>query len=150
MRIVLQRVARAKVTVEGRISGEIGRGLLLLIGIHQDDNEGCADFLAQKVAELRVFSDEHGKMNLSAKEIKAAALVVSQFTLYGECQKGRRPNFMTAAGPEKGKSLYDYFVQKLKAELEPVETGTFGAMMQLELVNDGPVTLILERNVAGD
>ena len=145
MRVVLQRVSRAAVRVDGKVAGEIGRGLMLLLGVHQEDTEQCAEFLAAKCAELRIFPDEQGKMNLSAKEIGGAALVVSQFTLYGDCHKGRRPNFMAAAGSEKAITLYEHFVQVLRGHLERVETGVFGAMMEVELVNDGPVTLILER-----
>jgi D-aminoacyl-tRNA deacylase len=145
MRIVLQRVSRATVTVEGKVVGEIGRGLMLLLGVHQEDTVGCAEFLAAKCAELRIFPDGDGKMNLSAKEIGAEALVVSQFTLYGDCSKGRRPNFMDAALPAKATELYEHFVRFLKMHLGKVETGVFGAMMQVELVNDGPVTLVIER-----
>jgi D-tyrosyl-tRNA(Tyr) deacylase len=145
MRVVLQRVSRASVKVEGKVAGEIGRGILLLVGVHNEDTPECADVLATKCAELRIFPDAEGKMNLGCKEIGGAALVVSQFTLYGDCQKGRRPNFMDAARPEKGQELYDYFVKRLRLELGQVETGIFGAMMEVELVNDGPVTLILEK-----
>jgi D-tyrosyl-tRNA(Tyr) deacylase len=126
--------------------GEIERGLMLLLGVHQDDTPQCAEFLAAKCAELRIFSDDQGKMNLSAKEIGGAALVVSQFTLYGDCHKGRRPNFMAAAGPGKATKLYEHFVKALRGHLDQVQTGIFGAMMDVELVNDGPVTLILDRN----
>ena len=146
MRIVLQRVSRAAVRVDGKTAGEIGRGLLLLVGVHQDDSVECADFLAAKCAELRIFADEKGKMNLSGKEIRASALVVSQFTLYGDCAKGRRPNFIAAAAPARATELYEYFVRVLRTHLPRVETGVFGAMMEVELLNDGPVTLILERN----
>ena len=146
MRIVLQRVSRGQVTVEGKIVGQIDRGLLLLLGVHRSDTPQCADFLAAKCAELRIFPDAEGKMNLSARDLNAAALVVSQFTLYGDCHKGRRPNFMEAAPPEKATELYEYFVKALRTHLSKVETGVFGAMMQVEMVNDGPVTLVLERN----
>ena len=146
MRVVLQRVSRAAVRVDGKVVGAVGRGLLLLLGVHQDDTAECADFLAAKCAELRIFADEQGRMNLSAKEIGAAALVVSQFTLYGDCAKGRRPNFMASAAPARATELYEYFVAALRSHLPRVETGIFGAMMEVELVNDGPVTLILERN----
>lgn len=146
MIVVLQRVARASVTVEGGRVGAIERGLLLLLGVHQNDDSGCADVLAAKCAELRVFADAEGKMNRSAAEIGGAALVVSQFTLCGECKKGRRPNFMAAAAPEKGRALYEHFVSALRQRLAKVETGVFGAMMKVELVNDGPVTLILEKH----
>ena len=146
MRIVLQRVSRAKVMVANEIVGQIDRGLMLLLGVHQSDTAARADFLAAKCAELRIFPDTEGKMNVSAKELGASALVVSQFTLYGDCQKGRRPNFMDAAEPAKATELYEYFVRVLRTHLPKVETGAFGAMMQVELVNDGPVTLILDRD----
>ena len=145
MRIVLQRVSRAAVMVEGNPVGRIESGLLLLVAVHHSDTTECADFLAAKCAELRIFPDADGKMNLSAKDLQAGALAVSQFTLYGDCQKGRRPNFMEAAAPAKAAELYEYFVAALRRHLPKVETGIFGAMMQVELVNDGPVTLILER-----
>ena len=145
MRIVLQRVSRASVSVDGEVVGKIDRGLLLLLAIHPSDNTACAEFLAEKCAELRIFPDAGGKMNLSAKDLGASALVVSQFTLYGDCHKGRRPNFMNAAAPQQAKELYDYFVQAVRQNLSRVETGVFGAMMQVELTNEGPVTLILER-----
>jgi D-aminoacyl-tRNA deacylase len=148
MRIVLQRVARASVTVDGKVVGATERGLLLLLGVHVSDTPECADFLAAKCAELRIFADAEGKMNLSAKEIGAVALVVSQFTLYGDCKKGRRPNFMEAAAPEKATELYECFCAGLRSHLPRVETGVFGAMMQVELVNDGPVTLVLEKKAA--
>lgn len=144
MRIVLQRVKRAQVSVDGKITGAIGPGILLLLGVHGDDTPADADFLAVKCAELRVFNDAEGKMNRSAKETGGGALVVSQFTLYGDCRKGRRPSFTEAAPPAKGKALYEYFVAKLAEHLPQVQTGIFGAMMEVELINDGPVTLILE------
>jgi D-aminoacyl-tRNA deacylase len=143
MRIVLQRVSSASVTVEGKTVGAIDRGLLLLVGIHQNSTREEAETLAIKCAELRIFPDDAGKMNLSAKDLGLAALVISQFTLYGDTRKGRRPNFMEAARPEIAIPLYDIFIAKLRTELPKVETGTFGAMMQVALVNDGPVTLIL-------
>ncbi len=145
MKIVLQRVSHSRVKVNGETVGEINRGILLLLGVHKDDTTEKADFLASKVADLRIFPDQEGKMNLSLKEIGGEALVVSQFTLLGECSKGRRPSFIDAASPEKGNSLYMYFVEQLKKQVTKVETGRFGAMMEVELVNDGPVTLILER-----
>lgn len=146
MRIVLQRVSRASVGIDSTIVGQIDRGLLLLLAVHHSDTPSCAEFLAAKCAELRIFTDADGKMNLSAKDIHAAALVVSQFTLYGDCHKGRRPNFMESAPPQKASELYEHFVQSLRRQLPKVQTGRFGAMMQVELINDGPVTLILERN----
>lgn len=148
MRIVLQRVSRASVRVEGRCVGEIGPGILLLLGVHQNDSRQDADFLAEKCAELRIFPDQEGKMNLSAKEKGFGALVISQFTVYGDCHKGRRPNFMAAAPPAKANELYEYFIARLRAHLTLVEGGIFGAKMDVELVNDGPVTLILDREVS--
>lgn len=146
MRIVLQRVSRASVTVEGNITGKIDRGLLLFLGVHHSDIPACADFLATKCAELRIFADSEGKMNLSASDLGLPALVVSQFTLYGDCHKGRRPNFMDAAPPERANELYEQFNSALRQHLPKVETGIFGAKMDVELVNDGPVTLILEKS----
>ncbi len=150
MRIVLQRVSEASVAIEGRVAGRIGQGLLLLLGIHHHDTAADADFLAQKAAELRIFPDENGKMNLSAKDLGASALVISQFTLYGDCHKGRRPNFMEAAPPPVAIPLYEHFVAALRLHLPVVETGEFGAMMQVQLINDGPVTIILEKGRAGE
>ncbi|HUS36102.1 MAG TPA: D-aminoacyl-tRNA deacylase [Verrucomicrobiae bacterium] len=144
MRIVLQRVSSASVVVEGKTVGAIERGLLLLVGVHINSTGEQAATLAQKCAELRIFADEAGKMNLSAKDLNLGALVISQFTLYGETRKGRRPNFMDAARPEQAIPLYELFVAELRKHLPKVETGIFGAMMDVHLVNDGPVTLILE------
>ena len=144
MRIVLQRVSNASVVVNGKTIGAIERGLLLLVGVHQTSTREQAEALALKCAELRIFSDEAGKMNLSARELGFGALVISQFTLYGDTRKGRRPNFMEAARPEIAVPIYEHFVQQLRAHLAKVETGEFGAMMQVNLTNDGPVTLVLE------
>lgn len=145
MRIVLQRVSRARVTVEGRSTGEIGEGLLLLVGFKHSDGEAELLWMAEKVSTLRVFRDAEGKMNRSVEDAGGAVLVVSQFTLYGESQKGRRPSFVAAARPEVAVPLYERFVELLRDRGRPVATGEFGASMQVELVNDGPVTLILER-----
>ena len=145
MRIVLQRVSRAHVSVDGQITGKIGRGIFVLLGVHANDTPAQADFLAAKCGELRIFRDSEGKMNLSLKDVGGAALVVSQFTLYGDCRKGRRPSYTDAAAPEKGNDLYEYFVRKMKEHIAVVETGIFGAMMDVELINDGPVTLILDK-----
>ena len=145
MRIVLQRVARARVTVEGRVTGEIGRGLLLLAGFTDGDSEDALAWMADKVVGLRIFPDDEGKMNRSVEEVGGGLLVVSQFTLYGDTRKGRRPSFVDAARPEIAIPLYERFVGLLRATGLPVGTGEFGAMMDVELVNDGPVTLILER-----
>ena len=145
MRVVLQRVARARVTVEGRVTGEIGGGLLLLAGFTEGDTDETLRWMADKVLGLRVFTDAAGKMNLSVEETGGAVLVVSQFTLYGDARKGRRPSFVEAARPEVAVPLYERFVALLRAAGRPVETGEFGAAMQVELVGDGPVTLVLER-----
>jgi D-tyrosyl-tRNA(Tyr) deacylase len=147
MRIVLQRVKSASVTVDGQIVGKIGPGLLLLVAVHINDARAEADYLAQKCAELRVFPDEQGKMNLSVQDTKGAVLVVSQFTLYGDCAKGRRPGYQDAARPEKARELYEYFVSAARSRGLEVQTGVFAASMEVELINDGPVTLILERNL---
>ncbi len=144
MKIVIQRVKKAHVEVDGRIVGQIGLGMLVLLGIGKEDSESKADILVKKIVELRIFEDNEGKMNLSAEEVNAQFLVVSQFTLYGDCRKGRRPSFDQAADPQKGEELYNYFVEKLRQEKVKVETGQFRAMMDVHLVNDGPVTLILE------
>ncbi|HET7230515.1 MAG TPA: D-aminoacyl-tRNA deacylase [Longimicrobium sp.] len=145
MRIVLQRVSRARVTVEGRVTGEIGRGLLLLAGFTEGDTDDALAWMVKKIVQLRVFPDEEGKMNRSVEEVGGAILVVSQFTLYGDARKGNRPSFVDAARPETAIPLYERFVAMLRGAGRPVETGEFGAMMDVELVNDGPVTLILER-----
>ena len=145
MKIVLQRVKHAKVTVDGKISGSINNGILILLGVHKDDTEQEANFLAAKCAELRIFPDSERKMNLSLHDVNGEVLVVSQFTLYGNCKKGRRPSYVHAASPDKGERLYEYFVERMKEHAKVVQTGIFGAMMDVELVNDGPVTIILER-----
>lgn len=143
MIIVAQRVLSSSVTVDGQTAGSIEKGLLLLIGVHKDDTEADADFLAAKCADLRIFSDSDGKMNLSISDIGGEVLAVSQFTLLGNCQKGRRPSFIDAAPAQKGRELYEYFVNKLKERVRKVETGIFGADMKVRLVNDGPVTVII-------
>ncbi|HWI40769.1 MAG TPA: D-aminoacyl-tRNA deacylase [Verrucomicrobiae bacterium] len=145
MKGVVQRVTRASVEVEGRVVGSIGRGVLLLLGVEKGDGEGEAEWLAEKLAGLRIFEDADGKMNLSLQEIGGEVLSVSQFTLAGNCAKGRRPSFDTAAPPAEAKRLYDYFNQRLQGLGVPVQTGIFQADMQVSLVNDGPVTFILER-----
>lgn len=145
MRVVLQRVSRARVRVAERVVGEIGAGLLLLVGFTATDDEQTLAWMAEKVVGLRIFTDEEGKMNRSVEEVGGAILVVSQFTLYGDARKGRRPSFIEAAHPEVAIPLYERFVEMLRERGRPVETGEFGAMMEVELVNDGPVTLILER-----
>ncbi|MFN2131195.1 MAG: D-aminoacyl-tRNA deacylase [Anaerolineae bacterium] len=146
MRAVVQRVARASVTVEGKVVGAIERGLLILLGVTHDDGDEQAAWLANKVAGLRIFEDDEGKMNLSLLDVGGSALVVSQFTLYGDASRGRRPSFTAAARPEVAEPLCDRFVELLRdAGVTRVESGAFGAHMMVEIHNDGPVTLILER-----
>lgn len=145
MRVVLQRVSRAKVTVEGRVTGEIGSGILALVGFTRGDEEDTLDWMADKIVGLRIFGDEEGKMNLSLLDTRGGLLVVSQFTLYGDARKGRRPSFVDAAPPDIAIPLYDRFLDLLRSRIGTVESGEFGAMMDVELVNDGPVTILLER-----
>jgi len=144
LRAVVQRVAQASVTVEGRVSGEIGAGLMILLGVGRSDTTKSAAYLAGKIANLRIFSDEAGKMNLSLLDRAGAALVVSQFTLFGDTSGGRRPSYIQAASPEQANRLYEEFVAALRALNVRVETGIFQTHMQVELVNDGPVTLWLD------
>jgi len=144
MRIVVQRSKEAKVTVDGEITGQIKYGFVLLVGVTHEDRDEDAAYLADKIANLRVFEDSEGKMNLSLLDVGGEILSVSQFTLYGDCRKGRRPNFMEAARPEQAIVLYDAFNELLRDKGITVETGVFGAMMDVELINDGPVTLIVE------
>jgi D-tyrosyl-tRNA(Tyr) deacylase len=144
VKAVVQRVKSAQVAIEGRIVGRIKKGLLVLLGIKPDDTERDVKFLAEKIINLRIFSDEQDKMNLSLLDIKGEILIVSQFTLYGDCSKGRRPSFAKAALPEIAEKLYEQFIQEIKKSGLTTQTGQFGAMMDVELVNDGPVTLILE------
>jgi D-tyrosyl-tRNA(Tyr) deacylase len=146
MRAVVQRVSRARVVVEQETVGQIDRGFLVLLGVTHTDTHEQAQWLADKIGTLRVFADEAGKMNRDVTEAGGAVLVVSQFTLYGNAQKGRRPSFVEAAPPEIAIPLYEAFINGLRAQGIPTETGRFGAMMQVELVNDGPVTLILNTN----
>jgi D-tyrosyl-tRNA(Tyr) deacylase len=145
MRIVVQRVSRGSVSVEGEVVGSIEQGLVLLVGVTHDDGEEQARFLANKIANLRVFADDEGKFNRSALDVGGAALVIPQFTLYGDTRKGRRPNFVQAAQPEVAEPLIERFVSFLREEGLPVETGVFGAMMMVEIHNDGPVTIILDK-----
>lgn len=144
MRAVIQRVTRARVTVEERTTGEIGKGLLILLGVTHDDKQEDADYLAAKIVALRIFDDADGKMNVSVKDVGGGLLVVSQFTLHGDVRRGLRPSWSDAAPPEVAEPLYDYFVDRCRKLIQPVETGSFRAMMQVELINDGPVTLILD------
>lgn len=144
MRAVIQRVSRAKVTVAGEITGEIGPGVLVLLGVGQQDTEANADYLAEKIAGLRIFEDEGGKMNRSVVDIGGAVLVVSQFTLYGNARKGKRPSFDAAAPPQRARELYEHFVNRIRAGGLRCETGRFQEMMDVELVNAGPVTILLD------
>ena len=145
MRVVLQRVSHAEVRIDGRTSGRIERGFLLLVGFNADDDPQKVEWMADKVISLRLFPDADDKMNLGLEDVGGAILVVSQFTLYGDASKGRRPSFIQAARPEITIPLYERFIQLIRARGVQVETGEFGAMMEVDLVNDGPVTLILER-----
>ncbi|MEE6130871.1 D-tyrosyl-tRNA(Tyr) deacylase [Priestia aryabhattai] len=144
MKVVVQRAKEAKVTVEGEVVGEISKGFMLLVGVTHEDEVKDADYLADKIVNLRVFEDEAGKMNHSLLDIEGEILSVSQFTLYGDCRKGRRPNFMGAAKPDKALALYKYFNEQLEKKGVRVQTGSFGAMMDVSFTNDGPVTLIIE------
>lgn len=141
---MIQRVSRASVSVDGKTVGEIGRGLLVLLGVSRTDDEAAADYLAEKIAGLRIFEDSAGKMNLSVSDVKGSVLLVSQFTLYGDVRRGKRPSFDAAAPPEQARKVYEYTVERLRALSVPCETGIFQAMMQVELVNDGPVTILLD------
>ena len=145
MRTLLQRVSRAEVRVAGRVTGRIERGYLLLVGFGHDDGEEQAAWMADKIVGLRLFADAEGRMNLALDEVDGGVLVVSQFTLYGDARKGRRPSFIDAAHPTAAEALYERFVAMLRERVPRVETGEFGAMMEVELVNDGPVTLWIER-----
>ena len=144
MRAVVQRVSRCRVTVEGSVVGEIGAGLMVLLGVSNADNESAADYLAEKIIGLRIFEDVEGKMNLSVQDFGGAVLVVSQFTLYGDVRRGKRPSFDAAARPEEAKRLYEDFVSKVRAAGLRCETGQFQAMMEVELVNSGPVTIMVD------
>jgi D-tyrosyl-tRNA(Tyr) deacylase len=144
MRAVVQRVSRARVDVSGKTVGEIGRGLLVFLGVGHGDSEKDADFLANKIAHLRVFSDEQGLMNRSVIEVEGDVLVVSQFTLWGDCQKGRRPSFTRAAPPDRARALYEDFVRHIRGKGLAVATGEFQEMMDVHLVNDGPVTMLID------
>ena len=148
MRAVVQRVSRAKVTVGGEITGAIGRGLLVLLGVGQPDNEADAEYLAEKILGLRIFEDDAGKMNRSVVEVSGGILAVSQFTLYGDVRRGRRPSFDDAARPEQARALYEYFVGRIRAAGLPCETGRFQERMDVELVNEGPVTILLDSRKA--
>ena len=144
MRAVVQRVSRAKVTVNGDIVGSIDQGILVLLGVSSKDSEADADYLVEKVLNLRIFDDDDDKMNRSLIDTRGGLLVVSQFTLYGDSRRGRRPSYIDAARPEDAKRLYEYFVSQARGQIQNVATGRFQAMMDVELVNDGPVTLLLD------
>ncbi len=146
MRAIIQRVKSASVTVEGEIVSEIRMGLLVFLGVAQEDTSADVDYMASKIANLRIFEDDEGRMNLSILDIGGEALVVSQFTLYGDCRKGRRPSFIHAARPEKADPLYQAFMDEISRLGVPVKAGIFQAMMDVELINDGPVTMMLDSN----
>jgi D-tyrosyl-tRNA(Tyr) deacylase len=148
MRAVLQRVSRAQVRVGNDVVGDIGSGLLVLLAVGREDTEADADYMATKIAGLRIFEDENGKMNLSLGEVGGSVLAVSQFTLYGDVRRGKRPSFDSAAPPERARTLYEYFVERIRAAGLRCETGRFQEMMQVELVNDGPVTILLDSTKA--
>jgi D-tyrosyl-tRNA(Tyr) deacylase len=148
MRAVVQRVSRAKVTIKDWVSGEIGHGLLVLLAVGHDDTEADATYLAEKIAGLRIFEDEHGKMNRCVQDVAGGVLAVSQFTLYGDVRRGKRPSFDDAAPPEQARRLYEFFVQRIQATGLRCETGRFQEMMQVELVNEGPVTILLDSRKA--
>ncbi len=145
MRVVLQRVTQASVRIDGRVAGSIGPGFLVLVGFRSGDGPELVEWMAEKIVGLRVFPDDAGKMNRDLAAVTGQILVVSQFTLYGDASRGRRPSFIDAAQPEHAIPLYEAFIKALRARRVPVETGEFGAMMQVDLVNDGPMTLILEK-----
>ncbi len=145
MKLVVQRVKNSKVTVDNKITGKIEEGFLVLLGVTHTDTKETADFLVKKLCNLRVFTDENDKMNLSIKDIDGELLIVSQFTLYADCKKGNRPSFVDSAKPEMAEQLYKYFVEQCQKEVKNVETGIFGAHMEVELLNSGPVTIILEK-----
>lgn len=145
MRLIVQRVDNASVTINQKVKGKINQGFLVLLGVTHTDTKETADYLIKKLCNLRVFQDENEKMNLSIKDIDGELLIVSQFTLYADCQKGNRPSFINSAKPEMANELYEYFIEKCKKEVKKVETGEFGAHMNVELLNNGPVTIILEK-----
>jgi len=145
MRLLIQRVCKASITVDNNVVGEIKEGLLVFLGIHLDDTDANIDYLIKKIINLRIFNDSEGKMNLSIQDIKGEVLLVSQFTLYADCRKGNRPDFANAAKPEKALFLYNMFLSKIKNTNLHIETGIFGASMKIAFINDGPVTILLEK-----
>jgi len=144
MRFVIQRVMNSKVTIDGKIRGQIGKGFMVLIGVGEGDTVETADKLIHKMINLRIFEDENGKTNLGLKDVGGSLLLISQFTLYADCKRGNRPSFVKAGDPDMAKSLYEYIISKCKNEIEVVEQGEFGADMKVELVNDGPFTVLLD------
>lgn len=144
MRFVIQRVMNSKVTIDGKIRGQIGKGFMVLIGVGEGDTLEIADKLIHKMINLRIFEDENGKTNLGLKDVGGSLLLISQFTLYADCKRGNRPSFVKAGAPDTAKSLYEYIISKCKNEIEIVEQGEFGADMKVELVNDGPFTVLLD------
>ena len=144
MKFVVQRVKNAQVDIEGKTVGKIGKGFMVLIGITHTDTKEVADYLVKKLINLRVFEDENGKMNLSLKDVKGSLLLVSQFTLYADCSSGNRPSFTDAAKPDFANELYEYIIEKCKQQVEIVQTGVFGADMQVSILNDGPITIIMD------
>ena len=146
MKFIVQRVNKSQVEVEEKIVGKIDKGFMVLIGITHNDTKEIADFLVRKLINLRVFEDENGKMNLSLKDVQGSLLLISQFTLYADCTSGNRPSFINAAKPEFANELYEYIIEECKKQIPNVQTGIFGADMQVSLVNDGPVTIILEKD----
>lgn len=144
MRFVIQRVSHAKVTIDGQVRGSIRKGYMVLIGIGQEDTEALADRMIAKMLDLRIFEDADGKSNLSLRDVDGALLLISQFTLYADCKKGKRPSFFKAGEPHMANELYEYIIRKCKEEVSDVERGEFGAMMHVELLNEGPFTIILD------
>ncbi len=144
MRFVIQRVMNSKVTIDGKIRGQIGKGFMVLIGVGEGDTLEIADKMIHKMINLRIFEDENGKTNLGLKDVSGSLLLISQFTLYADCKRGNRPSFVKAGAPDTAKSLYEYIISKCKNEIEVVEQGEFGADMKVELVNDGPFTVLLD------
>ena len=144
MRAVIQRVSHAGVTVDGKVLGKIGKGFLILLGVSDEDTEEVADRLADKICKLRIFEDENGKTNLSLADVGGELLVISQFTLYADCRKGNRPSFIKAGAPDRANELYEYFMERCRQYVDVVERGQFGADMKVELLNDGPFTLMLD------
>lgn len=145
MKLVVQRVSRASITVEDRLIGKIDMGLMVLLGIHRNDTYEMVQFLSDKLLNLRIFGDDMGKMNRSVLDVEGNILLISQFTLYGDCRKGRRPSYIEAADSKKGEELYEKFLKELRKTIPEVQAGSFGAHMKVDLLNDGPVTLILEK-----